>query len=821
MKRILLISAILASAVSLVTAQSRNAQLNLEVTAATGESLLGQEVSLFHTGFQVSYETLSLDADGRCSVKVYPGEHRLNIDRPGFIPYENDFTVPDGTEATTLKITLEELTRTPFALNAELRHNALTGQDDIMLGWNEEPPVFFDDFESYDPFAISFGDWTGIDGDGIAAAPLAGYYPNRGVRNYAQIFNPMQTEPAWWWDYPVLRPYSGMQYAGFVRTTTGAPNDDWLISPVITPGTDNVLSFLAKAADRYLERFMVYVTEKTDNPAPEDFIRLDTGNYESVDYREWNRKVYDLSSYAGRPVRLAIRYVSDMEHYGAFMLMVDDFYVGPEQIKNGARSTAEKCRAMRSPANPNETFRLYLDGKEKGTTDGYSFFFNDVPPGEHRLGVKACYKKSESDMAEITFYVPSDGYARVGFDVTADSKLNPDGTIISLVDVDGSESLQLTVKDGAAEALSLPLGKYSVNVPEGAYQAWTREIEVKDDMRVDVALTDNIIDPYNITSDLLEDGSYSLRWNQELGFAEGFEECEDFATESFGGWTSEDRDKMPVYPIALGSQDNVVSFPGSGTPANPQPLAPIVFNPWNTVPAMLPSDPAIAAYDGNKSIAFFSAQQATNDKWLISPEIGIYEGFSLTFHAKAYAAQYPENLEVYWAEADKPEDMNPLGTVENVVSSAWGEYTVPLDELAGHKVKFGFRYVSRDAFLLQLDDVRVAPADGRGAQVDYGNIINFEIMLDGEKIATVEKPEFILPAPSPGKHTLGITALYKSGRSKTVEYTLEGLSGINCIDADDDFIWFDIQGRRVNPDNLLPGVYLKKSEGKTSKIMIK
>ncbi len=821
MKRILLISAILASAVSIVTAQSRNAQLNLEVTAATGESLLGQEVSLFHTGFQVSYETLSLDADGRCSVKVYPGEHRLNIDRPGFLPYENDFTVPDGTEATTLKITLEELTRTPFALNAELRHNALTGQDDIMLGWNEEPSVFFDDFESYDPFAISFGDWTGIDGDGIAAAPLAGYYPNRGVRNYAQIFNPMQTEPAWWWDYPVLRPYSGMQYAGFVRTTTGAPNDDWLISPVITPGTDNVLSFLAKAADRYLERFMVYVTEKTDNPAPEDFIRLDTGNYESVDYREWDRKVYDLSAYAGRPVRLAIRYVSDTEHYGAFMLMVDDFYVGPEQIKNGARSTAEKCRAMRSPANPNETFRLYLDGKEKGTTDGYSFFFNDVPPGEHRLGVKACYKKSESDMAEITFYVPSDGYARVGFDVTADSKLDPDGTVIYLVDVDGTESVQLSVEDGGAEALSLPLGKYSVNVPEGAYQTWTREIEVKDDMRVDVALTDNIIDPYNITSDLLEDGSFSLRWNQELGFAESFEDCDDFATGSFGGWTSEDRDKMPVYPIALGSQDNVVSFPGSGTPANPQPLAPIVFNPWNTVPAMLPEDPAIAAYDGNKSIAFFSAQQATNDKWLISPEIGVYDGFSLTFHAKAYAAQYPETLEVYWAKAVKPEEMNPLGTVENVVSSAWGEYTVPLDELAGQRIKIGFRYVSHDSFLLQLDDVRVAPTDGQGAQVDYGNILHFEIMLDGEVIATVEKPEFILPSPATGKHTVGITAIYKSGRSKTVEYILEGLSGIEEIDSDRDSVWFDLQGRMVSPANLQPGIYLKSTEGKTSKIMVK
>ena len=63
--------------------------------------------------------------------------------------------------------------------------------------------------------------WTGIDADLEAAAPLVGSYPNRGVMQYAQIINPLTVTPTWWYDYPILRPYSGQQYVGFTRTNSG------------------------------------------------------------------------------------------------------------------------------------------------------------------------------------------------------------------------------------------------------------------------------------------------------------------------------------------------------------------------------------------------------------------------------------------------------------------------------------------------------------------------------------------------------------------------------------------------------------------------
>lgn len=792
-------------------AQSRSVPLSIEITASSGENLQGQNLTLTQTDFSVEYETLALDADGKCSLSIYPGNHMLSVERFGYNPLSHTFTAEDG-KPLTVRLTLEEMTRQPFSVTHKLEHDAMTGRDDVVLGWNVEPPVFFDDFEGYTPFAVTFGDWIGIDGDALPAAALVGSYPNRGTYQYCQIINPLTAEPTWWYDYPVLRPFSGKQYAGFVRTSSGEANNDWLISPVITPGTDNVLSFMAKAADRYPERFCVYVTEKTDNPAAGDFTRVSSGNYETVDYREWHEKTYDLSEYAGKPIRFAIRYIGDAKHYGAFMLMVDDVYVGPVKQTSMA-SRAPRCkRALRSPANPNERFEVSLDGVLQGITDGYSYMFENIQAGEHVAVIKAKYLTSESDPVEYSFNVPGNCYADVVFNVTADSKLTADGTELNLVNLDTSETYAVTVKQGKARIPSLPKGKYSLNIPAGAFQSVVRDMTVDGDASFDIGLKDNIVAPYNITAEPQDDGSYLLRWNRELGFIDSFEEYDDFAKDSFGGWISRDNDKMPVYPIALGNPNNIVSFPGSGNASNPLPLAPLVFNPLMTEPPMLPTDKAIAAPDGDKMVAFFSAQGAKNDKWLISPAISIYKGYELKFLAKAYEPVYTEKLDIYWADADTPDSFSLLSQIESVVSGSWGEYSVPLDELEGKSVLIGFNYVSTDAFLLQIDRVEVGPADGNGTVIDYGNIEHFEIWLDGEMKQTCTEPSFVLTLPDTGRHVVGVCAVYKSGRSELTEYVIDS-SGIESVISsdEDEAVYFDTYGRIVDFKNAPAGIYIRKT----------
>ena len=134
------------------------------------------------------------------------------------------------------------------------------------------------------------------------------------------------------------------------------------------------------------------------------------------------------------------------------MLMVDDVYVGP---KNNTPQTARKrlgTRALRSPANPNESFEITLDGVLKGVTDGYSFLFEDIAAGKHTASVKAKYLNTESEPAEYSFEVPGDCYADVTFNVTADSKISADGTTLNLVNITTSETFSITVGQGKSPA---------------------------------------------------------------------------------------------------------------------------------------------------------------------------------------------------------------------------------------------------------------------------------------------------------------------------------------------------------------------------------
>ena len=161
-----------------ICAQKRNINLTIHVNTNTGEGLNKQPVSLMQSDFSLSYGNIQLNTSGTASVKVYPGNHHLSIIRKGFDEFETAFNVKKDT---TVNVTLKESFLTPFSLSTKINHNPQTGLNDITLSWNREKPVFFDDFESYEPFSITFGDWIGIDNDKLNAAPLAGNYPNRGV----------------------------------------------------------------------------------------------------------------------------------------------------------------------------------------------------------------------------------------------------------------------------------------------------------------------------------------------------------------------------------------------------------------------------------------------------------------------------------------------------------------------------------------------------------------------------------------------------------------------------------------------------------------
>lgn len=824
MKKTLLFACLLFAVVTAM-AQSRDKTLTIKVSLNTNESLKGQEVDLTQVDYSLSYGSLTLNAAGVCTVKVYAGNHHVEVVRPGYETAAKDFFVPEEATDYEVDLTLVEKVRTPFALMAQLSHDAYTGDNHVLLSWNTEQPAFFDDFESYDAFATQFGEWTGIDADHEAAAALVGNYPNRGTLQYAQIINPLAVDPTWWYDYPILRPYDGKQYVGFTRTSSGNANDDWLITPAIEVGNDNMLMFLGKAADQFTERFQVYVTTQLDSPVQTDFTRLDQGNFETAYYTGWRLYEYDLAEYAGQTVKLAIRYISNYNLYRSFMLMIDNFYVGQSRGYEAAKAKARRIR--RSEDNPNEMFKIYRDGVEVDVTSEYSYELPNEEPGTHEYGVKAVYRAAESDMVTTSLTIPATGFSKVTFVVEAQSKLGTDGVKLNLVNTQTSDSYELTVADGQAVIPSLPDGEYMVNVEEGAFAGYQQSFSVSGDRTVNITLSDNMLTPYNITADI--DGqTVVVKWNQELLYTDSFEEYPDFATGSFGEWKTYDLDQMPVYPIGLGSSTNIVSFPGSGTPTVPTAVAPMVFNPWNTVPAMLPTDAAVQAPTGDKTVIFFSPQRYQADKWLISPEVEIRDGYAVSLTMKSYDGMYAESVEFCVStDGDQPADFTPVSTAQNIPAGEWTIYQTPLSAYVGQKVRIGIHYISYDTFFLQIDDFTVGPESGDAPVIDYGNVVRYDIYLDGVKVGESTTPNYTFTDMAMGQHTIGIVAVYQNGSSEMAEYVVDVTTGIatimldSAVDASSEI--YSLSGQRMEArwSSLPKGIYLVKKNNEYIKVQKK
>lgn len=763
-----------------LSAQTRDNKMTINVKTVTGESVEGLVVGLEipDWGFTYSTSETTLSADGQCTLNVYSATHRIVVEKEGYAVYDETVEI---TGDITLDIELQEAVRQPFSLTGSIEHDVFTGKNDVTLTWNKEKPAFFDDFEGHPDWSISFGDWTGIDNDKQAAAILAGSYNNRGALQYATIVNPLTVVPTWWYEYPVLRPYSGNQYVGFVRTNSGEANDDWLISPTITVGNDNILRFMAKAADVYAERFQVGITT-VENPTADDFTIISAGNYETVEYEEWVAKEYDLSAYAGQAVKIAIHYIANANRYGAFMLMVDDFYVGQPSYYD---ETSKLRRVQKSPANPNEKFEIYQDGTKVGETESYSYTLENVEEGNHTFGVKAVYRLTETEISTMELAISNENCHRVTLNVTTNNEVSADGFDVDILNMDNGDLISAKVQDGKIVLESLPAGKYTLSIENPVYDTYREEIVVSDDVDKNIELKEHLFLPYNITVDLTEEGAVYdalVKWNQDLGFSDSFEDYGDFVTGEFGEWLTVDNDKLPVYPIALGSASNIVSFPGSGDAYNPTAIAPMVFNPYKTVPAMAPTDPAIMAPTGDKTVIFFSPQMAQADKWLISPAQTIRDGYVWQLAAKAYA-QYPETVRFCISTSQDLDSFTVLDEVE-LPYEEWTVYTLDLSAYAGQTVYLAVNYISTDAFLAQVDDFYVGPSDDSDSKVDVGNVLHYEVYLDGELKGEPQETQFAFTGLTAGEHTVGIKAVYKSGVSEMVEYTFNAQSGVGEVEAD-------------------------------------
>ncbi|MFO8145596.1 MAG: choice-of-anchor J domain-containing protein [Candidatus Syntrophosphaera sp.] len=338
-------------------------------------------------------------------------------------------------------ITIDEMIEDldpPTNLAAEVVDN-----NDVHLTWDAPgdtpppPPGFDDGFETYTDFSLAFDPWVLVDVDQSGTYGMTGItWPNAYSAMAYMIFNPGATTP------PVTdaAPHGGAKMAACFASTT-PPNNDWMISPPITPEAGQFLNFYAKSyTDQYgLERFKVGISSGGTTPA--DFTIISGTNYVQAP-TDWTNYSYDLSSYAGQSIRFAIQCVSN----DAFIFFVDDVSVGDVPVRMDAPIAFEQNsgtiarntgipvpgpEVVNPPSRELFGYKVYRDGNLIGTiNDPATLAYDDMDldVGTYSYTVTAFYTSGESDPAgpvtvEITppLNPPTDLIATVdGNDVTLD-----------------------------------------------------------------------------------------------------------------------------------------------------------------------------------------------------------------------------------------------------------------------------------------------------------------------------------------------------------------------------------------------------------------
>jgi PKD repeat protein len=279
-----------------------------------------------------------------------------------------------------------------------------------------------DGFETYTDFALSFSPWTLVDEDLYQTYGIDGVeYTNKYDPMAFMIFNPSQTSPPM--TNPAIQPHAGDKFAACIASDGGA-NNDWLITPPISLGTNSSLSLWVKSfTDEYgLERYKIGVS--TTNTTPSSFTIISGSSHLTAPATAWEQKTFDLNNYNGQTVYIGIQCVSD----DSFIFMVDDVVVSTDtpainppnnltvslnatngQVNlNWSHQTAKSNKLdwetnqwveENDPMRSFQNFRIYRNGSLLTTTTSLSYDDQLPQYGTYNYTVTAYYTAGESTPA--------------------------------------------------------------------------------------------------------------------------------------------------------------------------------------------------------------------------------------------------------------------------------------------------------------------------------------------------------------------------------------------------------------------------------------
>ncbi|MHC1775781.1 MAG: PKD domain-containing protein [Lentimicrobium sp.] len=248
-----------------------------------------------------------------------------------------------------------------------------------------------DDFESYTDFSIGFSPWTLTDLDGAETWGIEGEeFTNQYAPMAFMIFNPATTVPPM--TATPIQPHSGSKFAACFAAN-GAVNNDWLISPPLTAGTNTSVSFWVKSytAQYGLERYKVGVS--TTNTLPGSFTIISGANYLTAPAAAWEQKTFNLDAYNGQTIYVAIQCVSD----DAFIFMVDDFNFTTTPATEITTLTGLVTDAFNGNPIPGAT--VSIAGLSTTTDNSGNYTITNIPAGTINAEFNANITQGQAPLA--------------------------------------------------------------------------------------------------------------------------------------------------------------------------------------------------------------------------------------------------------------------------------------------------------------------------------------------------------------------------------------------------------------------------------------